>query len=359
MDRTTVEVYEREAQRWVAERGRPRFADDAAALAGRCEPGEWRADLGCGPGWHGPHLGRGGPVVSIDAARSMVGRIREHAPDAFGVVADLEALPLRAGALGGAWASKSYQHVPMARLPLALADLHRSLHVGAPAVIRVTSDRRIDERWNDEFGDRHFSYWPTDRLRAVLIGAGFSVDAIVDDGRDWLTASVRRELTLADVVGPALRMLIVGLNPSVYAAERGVGFARPGNRFWPALLASGLAERDREPLHAYRNFGIGFTDLVKRATARADELAPEEYVEGAERVRAFVEWLTPGAVCFAGLSGYRIAVDRHARAGWQAEPFGGRPAYVMPNPSGLNAHTNIADLAAHLRRAATPPRSTA
>lgn len=357
MDRTTIDAYEREAERWVAERDRPRYADDAAALAATCAAGEWRADLGCGPGWHGPYLAHGGPVVSIDAARSMVAQVAAFAPEAVGVVADLEALPLRSGALGAAWASKSYQHLPMERLPLALADLHRSLQVGAAAVIRVTSDRRAQETWDDSFGDRHFSYWPVDRLRDVIRGAGFAVDALDDDGRDWLTATVRRERTLADVVGPAMRLLIVGLNPSVYAAERGVGFARPGNRFWPALLASGLAERDRDPLHAHRQFGIGFTDLVKRATARADELAAAEYVDGAARVRALVAWLAPDAVCFAGLSGYRIAVDRRARAGWQTERFGGRPAYVMPNPSGLNAHTNIADLATHLRRAAAPPRS--
>jgi TDG/mug DNA glycosylase family protein len=88
---------------------------------------------------------------------------------------------------------------------------------------------------------------------------------------------------------------------------------------------------------------------VKRATARADEVTRSEYRAGAERVEALVEWLSPGCVCFVGLSGYRIAVDRAAETGWQERPFGGRPAYVMPNPSGINAHATPATLAEHMR----------
>jgi TDG/mug DNA glycosylase family protein len=94
------------------------------------------------------------------------------------------------------------------------------------------------------------------------------------------------------------------------------------------------------------------TDLVKRATVRADELAPDEYRAGAARVARLVEWLQPGAICFVGLSGYRVAVDRRARAGVQQETFGGAPAYVMPNTSGLNARVPLAELANHLRAAA-------
>ena len=85
-------------------------------------------------------------------------------------------------------------------------------------------------------------------------------------------------------MGPSLRVLVVGLNPSVYAAERGVGFARPGNRFWPAAIAAGLVTSDRDPWAAF-DAGVGFTDLVKRATPRADELSAAEYRAGAERVR--------------------------------------------------------------------------
>jgi TDG/mug DNA glycosylase family protein len=98
------------------------------------------------------------------------------------------------------------------------------------------------------------------------------------------------------------------------------------------------------------------TDLVKRATPRADELTKEEFRLGAARLQRTVAWLQPAAVCFVGLSGYRDAIDRKAQSGWQPHPFGGRPAYVMPNTSGLNARVPRAELAAHLRRAATPAR---
>ena len=91
------------------------------------------------------------------------------------------------------------------------------------------------------------------------------------------------------------------------------------------------------------------TDLVKRATARADQLAPDEYRVGTVRVEALIEWLQPGSVCFVGLTGYRVAVDRAATTGWQPQTFGGRPAYVMPNPSGINAHATPALLVEHLR----------
>jgi TDG/mug DNA glycosylase family protein len=353
MDATTIATYEHSADRWIGART-PKGTDAAGALAARVGAGEWRADLGCGPGWHVPHLGEGGPVLALDATRAMARRVREFAPGTPVVVGDLEALPVRAGALGGAWAKASYQHLPVERLPLALADLHRATRVGAPATIVVTSDRRAGVPWDDPFGPRHFAYWPSARLRDVVEGAGFRVEAIEDDGIDWLTVHAVRERTLADIVGPRLRLLIVGLNPSLYAADHGVGFARPGNRFWPALIASGLASRDRDPRHACAVHGIGFTDLVKRATPRADALERDEYVAGAARVARLVEWLAPQAICFAGLSGYRSAIDRRATTGWQRAPFGGRPAYVMPNPSGLNTHTDVADLASHLLAASAP-----
>jgi TDG/mug DNA glycosylase family protein len=95
------------------------------------------------------------------------------------------------------------------------------------------------------------------------------------------------------------------------------------------------------------------TDLVKRATPRADDLTRDEYRDGAARVERLTRWLAPGVVCFVGLAGWRAAIDRHARPGVQPEPFGGRPAYVMPSTSGLNARVPPAELADHLRAAAT------
>ena len=149
-----------------------------------------------------------------------------------------------------------------------------------------------------------------------------------------------------------MRLLVCGLNPSVYAADAGVGFARPGNRFWPAALAAGLVTRDRDARHALAHHRVGMTDLVKRATRRADELSREEYRAGAARVERLVTWLRPGAICFVGIGGYRDAVDRTAVVGVQPGTFGGLPVYVMPNTSGLNARVPPAELAEHLRAAA-------
>ena len=147
-----------------------------------------------------------------------------------------------------------------------------------------------------------------------------------------------------------MRLLVCGLNPSVYSADAGIGFARPGNRFWPAAIAAGLVTVDRDTRAALAA-GIGMTDLVKRATPRADELTRDEYRAGLARVEWLVEWLQPGAVCFVGLAGWRAAVDRHAVAGVQPHAIGGRPAYVMPSTSGLNARVPLAELTDHLRAA--------
>ena len=164
-----------------------------------------------------------------------------------------------------------------------------------------------------------------------------------------------RQLTLPDVVGPDMRLLVCGLNPSLYSAERGVGFARPGNRFWPAARAAGLVELDRDPRRALADHGVGMTDLVKRATRRAAELEPAEYRAGLARLDAVVAWLAPARVCVVGLSGWRAAIDRRAAAGWQTRGVGGRPTYLMPNPSGINASASLAHLTEHLRRAVGDP----
>jgi TDG/mug DNA glycosylase family protein len=216
-------------------------------------------------------------------------------------------------------------------LPVALAGLHRATAVGATVRLRVAGG------------------WEPEPLQRIVAGAGFSCDGFTTGARERLDVRATRLRTLPDTVGPGMRTLLVGLNPSEFSADRGVPFARAGNRFWPAALASGLVTRDRDPDRALRADGVGMTDLVKRATARADQLAPDEYRAGATRVAALVEWLEPGSVCFVGLTGYRVAVDRKAQTGWQTQPFGGRPAYVMPNPSGINAHATPAILVDHLR----------
>lgn len=239
----------------------------------------------------------------------------------------------------------SFLHVEPTALPLALRDLHLRTRVGA--TVRVDVAGRV-------FRGPSPSGRP-DLLEAVFVGAGFATEeVVVDDGRgvDRVEVTARRERTLADTVGPGMRLLLVGLNPSLVAADAGVGFHSPGNRAWPALLRAGLASVDRDPLDLLRRHHVGMTDLVKRASARADVLTTEELVAGVERIDLVCAWLRPAAVCVLGLTGWRRAVDRGATTGLQKHLLGGRPVYLMPNPSGANAHVSPADLVEHLRAAA-------
>ncbi len=217
-------------------------------------------------------------------------------------------------------------------LPIALWRLQRSRPVGASV-------------------DLEISGWRPDALVDVVTGAGFTVlpDSLVTRG-DTVRLRAVRERTLADTVGEGMRLLVCGVNPSLFSADAGVGYARPGNRFWPAALAAGIVQADRDPLAAF-NGGMGMTDFVKRATRTAAEVTRAEYTTGFARVTRLVEWLRPGAVCFVGLSGWREVVDHRAVAGPQGEAVGGRPAYVMPSTSGLNARTPPAELASHLEAA--------
>jgi len=188
---------------------------------------------------------------------------------------------------------------------------------------------------------------PAGRLADLVEGAGWTrLDGAV--GRRRLL--IERLPTLADSVGPGMRLLVCGINPSPYSADVGVGYGRPGNRFWPAALAAGIAPIDRDPAAAL-TAGTGMTDFAKRPTPRAAEVTRDEYEAGFARVTRLVSWLRPGAVCFVGLSGWRTVVDRLAGAGVQPDTIGGRPAYVMPSTSGLNARTPPAELARHLAAA--------
>ncbi|MDP9070172.1 MAG: mismatch-specific DNA-glycosylase [Actinomycetota bacterium] len=262
----------------------------------------------------------------------------------------VSAPPLRDGAPGGVWADLSHRPVPAVRLPLALAALHRAVPPWTPVHLRLlTGDDRGDQPSDDDGGRSRFASWP-EALADVLEGAGFVVDSVAADA-DVVQVSGTRARSLPDTVGPGMRLLVCGLNPSEYAADRGVGYARPGNRFWPAALDAGLLTRSHDPGHALRVHGVGMTDLVKRATPRASELGRDEYRSGRARVERLVRWLQPGAVCFVGLDGWRKAVDAGAVAGVQPVSFGGRPAYVMPSTSGLNAHASREELTAHLRAA--------
>jgi TDG/mug DNA glycosylase family protein len=349
MDDRTVEIYEAGAEEWARSRP-PKLRDAARAFAAAVAPGAVRADLGSGPGSYTADLGQ--PVVALDAAYAMVAMARDAAPGAWCVQGDLEHLPFRNGSLGGAWARASYLHVAQQDLPLALAQLHRATALGALVAISMKRGRYEGSALpGDDFPGRFFACWEPEPLAEVVAGAGFEItETEATDG--WIHLLGRRVRTLPDYVAPGLRVLVCGLNPSLYAADAGVGFARPGNRFWPAALAAGLVRHDRDPGRAVRDDRVGMTDLVKRATVSAGELTAAEYREGAARVERIVRRLEPAVVCFVGLTGYRTAVDRHAAPGEQERRFGGATTYVMPNTSGVNAHATLADLTRHLEAVA-------
>jgi TDG/mug DNA glycosylase family protein len=348
MDAETVRIYEEHASAWSARRSARRRAD-ATELAASIPPGAVRIDVGCGPGHYTGDLGA--PVVALDAAFAMLDLARAATPDALCVQADLEHLPIRPGALGGAWARASYVHVPPTRLPLALAQLHRALVVDAPLVLAMKAGEYEGHAMpGDDFPGRYFACWTGPHLTEVVTGAGFDVTDCREH-ESWLTLRATRARTLPDFVGPGMRILMCGLNPSLRSADMGVGFAGPSNRFWPAAIDAGIVRHPRDPWDAFGNHAVGMTDLVKRATVGAAELKPAEYRSGVGRVERIVAWLKPGVVCFVGLAGYRAAVDRRASAGEQARTFGGAPAYVMPSTSGLNARTSRSELVDHLRAA--------
>jgi double-stranded uracil-DNA glycosylase len=164
-----------------------------------------------------------------------------------------------------------------------------------------------------------------------------------------------------DLVGPGLRLLFVGINPGLWTAAVKTHFAHPTNRFYPALATAGITDyeadrvtgmtdADREHLLAR---GVGITNLVRRATARASELSRNELLEGGERLQRFVAEHRPAVVAIAGVTAYREAFgERGAALGRQpdtldsAARWSGAALWVVPNPSGLNAHETITTLAA-------------
>lgn len=351
MDPSTIAVYDERAEEYDRSR-RPVRAADAESF-GQLVSG-WRVDLGCGTGRYTDLLG--GPCLAIDASAAMLGVARRAAPNAFLVRGDLINLPFRPGSLAGAWASMSYHHLPRADVPLALARLHRSLAVGAPFDLTTAyGDYEGRALPDDDFPGRWFGCWTEDRLTDVLVGAGFTVEEVARRDKS-LWATGRRARSLPDTVGPDMAVLVCGLNPSLHAAASGVGYSGPGNRFWPCAIEAGLVSR-ADPEHALLNHGVGMTDLVKRASPRAAELTSAELRVGMGRVERLVGWLAPRVVAFVGLQGWRAAVDRSAQPGWQPGDLAGRPVYVLPSTSGLNARTSRAQLIGHLAAVATVAQS--
>lgn len=161
-----------------------------------------------------------------------------------------------------------------------------------------------------------------------------------------------RAKTLPDVVAAGLSVLFCGINPGLYSAATGHHFARPGNRFWPALHRSGFTPRQLHPSEQDEllDYGLGVTNIVARATARADELTREELRTGAQKLTDLASRYGPGYVAVVGITAYRTAFDRpKATIGQQEERLAGSRLWVLPNPSGLNAHYQPDALAAAFR----------
>ncbi len=167
-----------------------------------------------------------------------------------------------------------------------------------------------------------------------------------------------RDRTVPDILGRGLKVLFCGINPSLYSAAVERHFARPGNRFWPALEVGGFTPRRFSPFEgdALLPLGLGITNVVARATATAAELSVEEFIEGGRVLQRKVGQYRPRFVAFLGITAYRSAFARPAAAiGPQEETLGGCRIWVLPNPSGLNAHYRLSDLGslfAELREAA-------
>jgi TDG/mug DNA glycosylase family protein len=163
-----------------------------------------------------------------------------------------------------------------------------------------------------------------------------------------------RDSAVPDLVGPGLLLLFVGINPGLWTAATQTHFAHPGNRFYPALRLAGIIDRDVDRTagmtEADRRYlvarGLGITNLVNRATARADEVSPAELRAGCLRLTELVNTHRPRVVAVAGITAYRTAFSRpRAVGGEQPESLAAATLWVVPNPSGLNAHDTLATLA--------------
>ena len=166
-----------------------------------------------------------------------------------------------------------------------------------------------------------------------------------------------RDKTLPDILAPALSVLFCGINPGLYTAAVQQHFGRPGNRFWPVLHRAGFTPRLFHPSEQYEllKLGYGITNVVARATAAADELTPEELVEGGKALARKVRRYQPRYLAVVGIGAYRTAFARpKAKMGLQDETIGATQIWVLPNPSGLNANyrpDELVELFADLKRA--------
>jgi double-stranded uracil-DNA glycosylase len=171
-----------------------------------------------------------------------------------------------------------------------------------------------------------------------------------------LDLDAARSRTVPDVLPPPgapFQVLFCGINPGLYSAATGWHFARPGNRFWPALHGAGFTPRRLDPSEQdlLAGYGLGITNLAPRATAQAAELSPAELRAGGARLAALVAERQPRVLAVAGVTAYRLAFDnKKAQIGRQAETIGGATLWIVPNPSGLNAHWPLPAIIEEFRR---------
>ncbi|QKW20037.1 G/U mismatch-specific DNA glycosylase [Kitasatospora sp. NA04385] len=161
-----------------------------------------------------------------------------------------------------------------------------------------------------------------------------------------------QDTSIEDLAAPGLRVLFCGINPGLWSGATGLHFARPGNRFWPALHRSGFTPRQLDPSEQREllGLGLGITNVVARTTAKAAELTAEEYREGGQALVARVRRLRPRALAVLGIGAYRAAFGRpRATVGPQPDPIGDTEVWLLPNPSGLNAHYTLDGIAAEFR----------
>jgi TDG/mug DNA glycosylase family protein len=170
-----------------------------------------------------------------------------------------------------------------------------------------------------------------------------------------------RSLTVPDLIGPETKLLFVGINPGLWTAAAQAHFARRGNRFYPALFRAGVLDRDIDASAGYTEAdrcylldrGIAITNLVPRATARADEVMASELVSGVDALTRLVAAVRPAVVAVLGITAYRIAFQQpKAKQGRQSATIAGAELWVLPNPSGLNAHASLDALAGAFREVA-------
>ncbi len=163
--------------------------------------------------------------------------------------------------------------------------------------------------------------------------------------KEQIAQSVNKQIY--DVIAPGIKLLFCGINPGLYTAAIKKHFGRPGNRFWPALFAGGITPRLYSPFeqHLLLLDNIGITNLVNRATARADEVEEKELQKGAEVLSQKIAKYKPEAVAILGITTYRTAFKKpKAKLGIQEDVISGAKIWVLPNPSGLNAHFQIKEL---------------